>query len=378
MALNGNGERRLAAILVGISVSTIAVATRFWCRHALKTGIHADDWWILVTLVSYVGGQGALLWGLFEGTGGREIKEIEIELQSHPSPEVVLSLENYLESLVIGVTIVYFVLWTAKMSICLFYRRIFTTPKYRALSLIVMGLATAWFIGTEVANLVICIPFDIFWHRMKPGRCLNFNLFYLINGIAETIIDAIILALPVRAVFTVQVPLKTKILVSGIFLLGGLYVKDVILDPLPIRPCQLTLPASVIVTNILRIYYSYQPNTQFITFTNSEIWTNVHITTAILCACLPVYKPLRAKATELIRKLRSTYSSSRQHVLGSGSLKIPDDHSGEAGDSFHMGAVRPGQTSSGRSIGRSNDSVSDLLPVHDGTMPASNTRFVEG
>jgi hypothetical protein len=343
MALNGNGERRLAAVVVGIAVSTIAVATRFWCRHVLKTGIQADDWWILVTLVSYIGGQTAVLWGLFAGTGGREIEEIEIELLSHPSPDTVLSLENYLESLVIGVTIVYFVLYTAKMSICLFYRRIFPTPQYRRLSLIVMGLATAWFIGTEVANLVICVPFDIFWHRMKPGRCLNFNLFYLINGIAETIIDTIILALPVRAVFNVQVPLKTKILVSGIFLLGGF----------------------VIVTNILRVFYSYQPNAEFITFTNSEIWTNVHITTAILCACLPVYKPLRAKATDLVRKLRSGYSSSRRHVLGSGSLRISDDHTDVTGASFHMGDVsaKPGRDYSGRSIERSNNSVSDLLHV---------------
>lgn len=85
-----------------------------------------------------------------------------------------------------------------------------------------MGVATAWFIGVQIANLCICLPIDIFWHRMEPGRCLNFNLFYLIAGITETVIDAAILALPIRAVFTVQIALKTKLLVSGIFLLGGL------------------------------------------------------------------------------------------------------------------------------------------------------------
>lgn len=85
-----------------------------------------------------------------------------------------------------------------------------------------MGVATAWFIGVQIANLCICLPIDIFWHRTKPGRCLNFNLFYLVAGITETVIDAAILALPIRAVFTVQIALKTKLLVSGIFLLGGL------------------------------------------------------------------------------------------------------------------------------------------------------------
>ncbi|KAI0190173.1 hypothetical protein EV127DRAFT_495319 [Xylaria flabelliformis] len=335
MGLNESGEKRLAVVIVGVTVSTIAVVTRFWCKFALKTGLHADDWLILLTLVSYIGGQSAVLWGLFDGTGGREIQEIQAELLSHPSQKT---------SLFIGVTIVYFVLWTAKISICLFYRRVFPTPSFRRLSLLVMGIATAWFIGTEVANLAICVPIDIFWHRMKPGRCLNFNLFYLINGIAETIIDIVILALPVRAVFSVQIPTRTKFLVSGIFLLGGF----------------------VIVTNILRIYYSYQPDAQYITFTNSEIWTNVHITTAILCACLPTYKPLRAKVAGMIQRIRLGYASSRRRFFGYAtqeSSATRHDTSGPSGYQMNGIAVRK-QESFNHSGPRPSDSAWDLLPTH--------------
>lgn len=41
----------------------VAVAVRFWCRYTLKTKLNADDWWILVTVVTFVTGQSAILWG---------------------------------------------------------------------------------------------------------------------------------------------------------------------------------------------------------------------------------------------------------------------------------------------------------------------------
>jgi hypothetical protein len=85
-----------------------------------------------------------------------------------------------------------------------------------------MGISIAWFIAAEVASLLMCIPIDSFWHRMTPSRCLNFNLFSLIIGIFDIVIDTAILILPVRAVLSLQMPTRTKVLVSGIFLLGGL------------------------------------------------------------------------------------------------------------------------------------------------------------
>lgn len=84
-----------------------------------------------------------------------------------------------------------------------------------------IGISIAWFISAFVVGLVYCIPLDKFWHPFKPGHCLDFNLFYLLIGVFETVIDVVILILPVRATFNVQLPLKTKLLVSSIFLLGG-------------------------------------------------------------------------------------------------------------------------------------------------------------
>ena len=142
----------------------------------------------------------------------------------------------------LGFTFLTVAIYACKMSVLFFYRHIFfITNGYRKASLAVMALSTAWFIATQVANLLICRPIDSFWIRTKPGRCMNFNVMFLVTGIIDTLIDVIILALPIRRALKLHLPWKTKVPVAGIFALGGF----------------------VVITNIIRIQYSYQPNQRY-------------------------------------------------------------------------------------------------------------------
>lgn len=45
-------------------------------------------------------------------------------------------------------------------------------------------------------------------------------------------------------------------------------------------------------------------NVNAVSFTQSDLWTKIHITVAILCACLPVYKPVRAGFGHLLLGIR--------------------------------------------------------------------------
>jgi hypothetical protein len=142
----------------------------------------------------------------------------------------------------LGFTLVTTAIFACKISVLCFYRHIFfVKDSYRKASLAVMIVTTAWFIGTQIANLLICQPIDSFWIRTKPGKCLNFNVMFLGTGIVDTLIDVFILLLPVRMAFTLQLPTKTKVAVAGIFALGGF----------------------VVITNIVRISYIYQPNQKY-------------------------------------------------------------------------------------------------------------------
>jgi hypothetical protein len=151
-----------------------------------------------------------------------EIGEMTEDLMSAPSLDKLLRIQNYLKSLFIGNTVVTLAIYLAKISVCLLYRRLFSTQPFRKLCFILMVISTMWFIAATVINLVTCIPVDSFWNRLKPGRCINFNTFSLGVGILDILIDVIILILPVRAVTSLQLPTRTKAMVSGIFLLGGL------------------------------------------------------------------------------------------------------------------------------------------------------------
>jgi hydrogenase/urease accessory protein HupE len=64
---------------------------------------------------------------------------------------------------------------------------------------------------------------------------------FLGTGIAETLIDLTILILPVRVVFALHLPMRTRMAVAGIFALGGF----------------------AIITNIVRIQYTYQPHKKY-------------------------------------------------------------------------------------------------------------------
>jgi hypothetical protein len=57
------GRFRITAIVVCSSVAVVSAAIRFWCKIARRTGIHADDWWLLAAVITGLGAEGVLLWG---------------------------------------------------------------------------------------------------------------------------------------------------------------------------------------------------------------------------------------------------------------------------------------------------------------------------
>lgn len=106
------------------------------------------------------------------------------------------------------------------MSLLALYRRIFNTPGYRKIALLIMITSTMWIIGAMIGNFIICIPFDSFWHRERPVKCLNFNLYALLVGVVEVILDTLTLALPIRVVFSLHISRYKKLGLMGIFFLG--------------------------------------------------------------------------------------------------------------------------------------------------------------
>ena len=49
---------------------------------------------------------------------------------------------------------------------------------------------------------------------------------------------------------------------------------------------------SVLITGVLRVIYGYKPGSTNISFEKGEMWSAVHVGTAVICACLPTLRPL--------------------------------------------------------------------------------------
>lgn len=67
-----------------------------------------------------------------------------------------------------------------------------------------------------------CHPINGAWDRSVEAKCMNVELWSLVIGIVNVCLDFGVLFLPIGMVWGVQMKLKWKLQVVGIFMLGGL------------------------------------------------------------------------------------------------------------------------------------------------------------
>jgi len=84
-----------------------------------------------------------------------------------------------------------------KVSILLFYRRIFGT---NAVWYVVLGLTCAHWAEVTITWLAGCQPTEYYWKQYTDpaatGKCIDAPLFYFVNGIIGLVIDVAILLVP--------------------------------------------------------------------------------------------------------------------------------------------------------------------------------------
>jgi hypothetical protein len=108
----------------------------------------------------------------------------------------------------------------------MYYRIFHVSSAFRYQLFISAGLVVGWWVGCTVATLTNCIPLEWSWINSlaDPRYCFNYNIFWMASGVCEIFLDVLILTLPISVVVRLQFSMKQKLTVSGIFLLGGLYV----------------------------------------------------------------------------------------------------------------------------------------------------------
>lgn len=106
----------------------------------------------------------------------------------------------------------------------LLYRRIFEKPRSRIVIWAVLVACIAWLVSIFFSSIFQCYPVSKAWDatHMAPGSCIDQLSFFIASAATDLLTDVMILSLPVPMVFKLQMPLRRKLAVSGMFLLGAL------------------------------------------------------------------------------------------------------------------------------------------------------------
>ncbi|CAL5867485.1 uncharacterized protein PFLUO_LOCUS1704 [Penicillium psychrofluorescens] len=255
--------RNNAAVITTYILAALAVLLRFYARLKIQQAkIAADDWMIFASLLSVTG---SLICTIIGGNYG---------LGKHVWAVPILNVVE-----VVRILFIYVILYIAnvpliKLSIILFYRRIFGMTK---LMWFCIFLTVGYFVSCMIAFLVCCRPVSYYWTQYvdpSGGKCVyNLYPFYIGNAAANVTTDVIILLVPIPMVWKLQMKSTQKLLISGIFMLGGF----------------------VCVASLIRIYFmTFLESSLDVTWTmgNVFIWSSVEPCIGIVCACLPTLQPL--------------------------------------------------------------------------------------
>ncbi|KAB8349606.1 hypothetical protein FH972_023629 [Carpinus fangiana] len=146
-----------------------------------------------------------------------------------------------------------------KISVCLFYKRIFSTRKFKTMANIMIAAAVAWTIAFTSTLAFNLIPFPLEW-ALTPNRPhnLNFAAMLIAMGSTDLLLDLIILSMPIPVIKNLHMPTHKKIMIGGMFGLGGFCI----------------ISSTIRLTYIIKFIFVYGTDDAF-----------------SVCACLPSYGP---------------------------------------------------------------------------------------
>jgi hypothetical protein len=112
-----------------------------------------------------------------------------------------------------------------KASLLLLFHRIFGVVRgFRWILWASAFLVVAYFIVCSIVSIVGCSPVSKSWDTSQPGHCIDEVAFFRWNGVGNMLLDFLVLCLPFPMAWRVNTTIQQKCILTGIFLLGGLWV----------------------------------------------------------------------------------------------------------------------------------------------------------
>lgn len=117
-----------------------------------------------------------------------------------------------------------FAVSTVKISILIFYHRIFSfnNRTFTAILWTVGAFIVCYCLTQSIASILACLPVRSNWTPGMDHYCVNIPVAATIIASCNVLSDIVILILPMPLLYRLQKPLGQKLQIMGIFLLGGL------------------------------------------------------------------------------------------------------------------------------------------------------------
>ncbi|RSL67658.1 hypothetical protein CEP53_002874 [Fusarium sp. AF-6] len=168
------------------------------------------------------------------------------------------------------------VLPVTKISILLFYLKVFPGKKIRLGCWILIGLNVAYFIAFELVSIFQCTPIEGAWRAWDkefPAKCNNINMQGWMAAIFNIVLDVGTLCLPLWELYKLSLSRKKKIQIMLMFSVG-FFVTIV----------------SIVRLQSLASYATTSNVTQ--DYVEIGYWSTIEVPVGILCACMPAIRSL--------------------------------------------------------------------------------------
>ncbi|KAJ5180444.1 hypothetical protein N7492_003654 [Penicillium capsulatum] len=225
---------------VGVSLSVLQIAfvvARFYTRYLLRTRCGVDDYVILIALVCQntttvsewhvekfvIGGKSRKDHHphLVETAGlGHHVDEFD-----DPSSNItfVRKVSRIQAFYALGILDFPFTVTPAKISLLLFYTRIFPVRGFQICAYIVGSLVLALGIAILFETIFHCSPISYDWDKsIDGGSCINQMVFHRVVTPINVFTGVLLLVLPMPLVWRLHAARGQKLALTGVFLLGGL------------------------------------------------------------------------------------------------------------------------------------------------------------
>ncbi|KAH7000524.1 hypothetical protein EDB80DRAFT_724126 [Ilyonectria destructans] len=241
-------------------VASIIVGLRLIERLQCGSGLYADDYLIIFSLMADIANSVVCIYGLSPNGLGKDAWTVSAE-----------QITAFLRFLYVGSFLYTTTVFSVKLCILLFYLRIFPGITIRRLIWATVILNTVCLVIFHIATLTQCRPISYSWQRwdaLHDGQCNNINAMAWAGAAISIVIDLWMLGLPLSQIVHLQIHWKRKLAVA--LMLGvGTFVTVV---------CILRLHGLVA--------YGHTINPTWDAFSTCY-WSIIELNVAIYCVCMP-------------------------------------------------------------------------------------------